>query len=102
MTEQRESPLRLKWREIVRRQQDSGLSIVRFCRENQLVYSTFYAWKRRVAGPARAFVEAKLVESRSSEGKVQIRLRNGRRLIVGRGFDHELLAEVVAAVEGLA
>jgi hypothetical protein len=102
MTEQLESPVRLKWRETVRRQQDSGLSIVRFCRENQIVYSTFYAWKRRLAGPARAFVEAKLIAPRSCEGKVQIRLRNGRRLIVGRGFDRDLLAEVVCAVEGLS
>jgi hypothetical protein len=102
MTEQRESPLRLKWREIVRRQQDSGLSIVRFCRENRLVYSTFYAWKRRLAEPSRAFVEARLVESPTLAGRIQIRLRNGRRLIVGRGFDRDLLAEVVAAIEGLA
>jgi hypothetical protein len=78
------------------------LSIVRFCRENQIVYSPFYAWKRRLAGPARAFVEAKLIAPRSCEGKVQIRLRNGRRLIVGRGFDRDLLAEVVCAVEGLS
>ena len=47
-------------------------------------------------------MEAKLIAPRSCEGKVQIRLRNGRRLIVGRGFDRDLLAEVVCAVEGLS
>jgi hypothetical protein len=101
MPEQIESPVRLKWREIVGRQQASGLSAVRFCRENQIVYSSFFAWKRRLASPAQAFVEARVVESRPPSGRIQIRLRNGRRLIVGPGFDRELLAEVVSALEGM-
>jgi hypothetical protein len=102
MAEKIESPVRLKWREIVERQQASGLSAVRFCRENQIVYSSFFAWKRRLASPAQAFIEARVVESRPRAGGIQIRLGNGRRLIVRRGFDRDLLAEVVAALEGMA
>jgi len=102
MAEKIESPVRLKWREIVERQQASGLSAVRFCRENQIVYSSFFAWKRRLASPAQTFIEARVVESRPRADRIQIRLRNGRWLIVRRGFDRDLLAEVVAALEGMA
>ena len=100
-----ESPVRQKWREIVRRQNVSGMSASAFCRENGIAPGSFFAWRRKLAEPAPAvapgFVEAKIVESRARHDKIQVRLRGGRSLIVRPGFDRELLAEVVAAVEGL-
>jgi hypothetical protein len=34
-------------------------------------------------------------------GAIELRLRGGRRVRVGRGFDRQLLAEVVAALEAM-
>src|SRR5687767_3547021 len=129
-----ESPARQKWREIIERQQASGLSIAAFCRDDGVPASSFFAWKRRLAAsppgvsaavptnapaavPAPAtvtaaapassfpgFVEATVPDIRSAAAAaaaaIQVRLRGGRRLLVGRGFDRDLLAEVVAFFEG--
>ena len=111
-----ESPARRKWREIIERQQASGLSVAAFCRDNGVVASSFFAWKRRLAAsptvtsaasPADAipgFVEATVAglpssAERHSAASIQVRLRGGRRLLVRRGFDPQLLAEVVAFFE---
>ena len=99
-----ESPSRRKWREIIQRQRASGMSVAEFCHRNGVAASSLFAWKRRlsVAGTPPAFVEAKISEARGGMGKIEIRLRHGRRLLVGRSFDRDLLAEVVAVLEGLS
>ena len=50
---------------------------------------------------APAFVEARVIDAHPSAGRIEIRLRGRRRLIVCSGFDRNLLAEVVAVIEGL-
>ena len=120
-----ESPARRKWRELLVRQRGSGLSVAEFCRRHRVPASSFFAWKRRLpemcAPPA--FVEAKISDASRGAGqtsgggpaggvewadrlgragKIEIRLRRGRRLLVSRGFDRDLLAEVVAVLEGLS
>jgi hypothetical protein len=74
-----------------------------FCRQENIRASLFYVWNRRLrdADAPAAFVEAKPAGVRGRLGSVQIRLRGGRRLIVRDGFDHLLLAEVVAVMEEL-
>jgi hypothetical protein len=98
-----DSPVRQQWREIVDRQRASGLSMVAFCRRENVRASLFYGWNRRLRleGASSGFVEAKLVGERRSFSHIQIRLRGGRRLLVRSGFDHSLLAEIVSVVEGL-
>jgi hypothetical protein len=102
-----ESPAWRKWRKVIERQQASGLSVAAFCRSSGVPTSSFFAWKRRLAGsPAGAlatsptgmvpgFVEATISDLRCRAGSIQVRLRGGRRVLVGRGFDRDLLAEVV-------
>jgi hypothetical protein len=118
-----ESPAWQKWREIIERQQASGLSAAAFCRNHGVADSSFFTWKRKLAlsradvsaaGPADApatvptdasassfpgFVQATISPIRSGAASIQIRLRGGRRLLVRRGFDRDLLAEVVAFFE---
>jgi transposase-like protein len=98
-----ESPARQQWRDVVERQRASGLSMAAFCRRESVRASLFYAWNRRLReeGASSGFVEAKLVGERRSLSSIQIRLRGGRRLLVRRGFDRSLLAEIVSVVEGL-
>ena len=100
-----------KWREIIERQQASGLSAAAFCRQDGVSESSFFAWKRRLGAPtaaaAAAFVEAKVATAAVAPagrpaGVVEVRLRGGRRVRLGRGFDPGLLAEVVVALEALS
>ena len=72
-----------KWRRLISEQMRSGESVAAFCRERKLRGSHFYWWKKRL------------------RERIEVRLQNGRSLMVGRGFDPEhvrgLLAVVVAA-----
>ena len=100
------TPARHKWRDLIERQRTSGLSVAVFCRRDGVAASSFFAWKRKLGFvPATpAFVEATIAGTpppppRRSAGRIEVRLRGGRRVRVGRGFDRDLLAEVVAALE---
>jgi len=88
---------------LVERQRSSGLSVAKFCARHGIAVPSLYAWRRRLAAGS-AFVEAKVagVSGPEPSGMVEVRLCGGRRLLVRRqSFDRELLAEVVAALEGL-
>jgi transposase-like protein len=93
-----------KWHEIIRRQQASGLSVAAFCRRSGVAASSLYAWKRRWAAAATpAFVEAKVAEEPAPpapSAAIELRLGGGRRLRVRRGFDRDLLVQVLAVLEG--
>jgi hypothetical protein len=102
-----------KWRQIIQAQRASGLSIAGYCRRHGIAASALYVWKQRlVHEPSEpAFVQVPTTaESQVSAGAdaaghaavLEVCLGGGRRLRVGRGFDHALLAEVVGVLEGLA
>src|SRR5271170_3591412 len=94
-----ESPAWQKWREVVRRQQSSGLGVAEFCRNRMIPPSSFFGWRRKLAhAQASAFVEATVVPRAAG---IEIRLRGGRRLLLCRGFDRELLAEALTALEAI-
>ena len=107
------SSLSRQWRDLIRRQRASGLSVAGFCRQNGVAGSSFFAWKRK-SGPslaAPAFIEATVAPRPSwprsatpPQGRsarcIEVRLRGGRRVRVWRGFDRGLLAEVIAVLEG--
>ncbi len=37
------------WREVIRQQEQSGLSVAAFCREGQVAPASFFAWRRKLA-----------------------------------------------------
>ena len=92
-----------KWREIVERQRASGLTVAAFCRDNRVATSSLFAWKRKLGDRPAAFVEAAVVGAPPGTGAmIEVRLRGGRRVRVGRGFDRDLLAEVVRTLEAMS
>ena len=100
-----------KWRKLVSEQVRSGQSVAAFCQERRLCAPHFFAWKKRLREVARPrqrqgneaaeFVEVKLVPAASTAGdsRVEVRLRNGRSLLVGAGFDAQHLRALLAVVE---
>ena len=119
-----------KWRKLVSEQGRSGQSVAAFCGERGLCAPYFYTWRKRLreadAGqgvlraPLAKFVEVKLVPAgpglagagrdagaasvsrAAGDVRVEILLKNGRSLRVGRGFDAELVRALVAVVESAA
>jgi hypothetical protein len=97
------------WRQVLRQWRGSGLSARGFCERQRIPESQFWWWKRRLAGEGEAvpvqsepaFVPVTIVEpSAPSRPAIDIRLSSGHRLRVRAGCDRQLLAEVVAVLEG--
>ena len=92
-----------KWRRLISEQMRSGKSVAAFCREQKLRASHFYWWKKRLReNPTARFVEVQVAESPanlSGDSRIEVRLQNGRSLMVGRGFDPEHVRGLLAVVE---
>ena len=90
-----------RWREIVRGQAESGLSVAAYCRRARVPASSFYAWRRKLRD-AGTFAEVRVTpepDSADDHGALELHLRRGRCVIVRRGFDRQTLLELVAALE---
>ena len=74
-----------------------------FCRERKLRASHFYWWKKRLReNTAARFVEVQVAESPANvagDSRIEVRLQNGRSLMVGLGFDPEHVRGLLALVE---
>jgi hypothetical protein len=100
-----------KWGKLVSEQVRSGQSVAAFCHERRLCAPYFFAWKKRLrqaatvrqpqCDEAAQFVEVKLVAAASAAGdsRIEVRLQNGRSLLVGPGFDGQHLRALLAVVE---
>ena len=92
-----------KWRRLVSEQARSGQTVKAFCREHGLCRPYFFVWKKRLQqGPPTKFLEVQVrerVPSASSDSSVEIRLQNGRSLMVRPGFDAEHVRALLAVVE---
>jgi hypothetical protein len=97
---------RLKWQRILASQRASGQSVAAFCRQRNINQAGLYAWRRRLRGaePTTDFVEVKTVEDArpASADGIEVSLAGGRRVLVRRGFDRELLVETIGVLEGLS
>jgi len=92
-----------KWRKLVSEQTRSGQTVNAFCRERALCRSYFFAWKKRLRKRGAAkFLEVQVKERvPSSDAGVEIRLQNGRSLMVRPGFDSEHVRALLALVEAV-
>lgn len=113
---QRKRSLRLeaRWRELVARQPQSGLSVRGFCQQERVTESAYYAWRRELRlrdqkeGPAKraaekpAFMPVVMPQEHASDGNghIIIELRGGRVLRLPMALPTRRVAELVGAVEG--
>ena len=92
-----------KWRKLVSEHERSGQTATVFCRERGLCRPYFFAWKKRLREDTQMkFLEVQLQEPGSSpirDSRVEIRLQNGRSLLVGPGCDADYLRALLAIVE---
>jgi hypothetical protein len=97
-----------QWRQIIDGQQGSGITVAAYCLERGITQGSFYTWKKRLRLPAKpnrlpqpAFVEVK-PPSAAAGGGIEICLPAGRCLLARRGFDRELLIELIRTLESIA
>jgi transposase-like protein len=93
----------IKWRRLVSEQARSGQSVKAFCREHGLCRPYFFVWKKRLAeDTSTKFLEVQVAghgPSTPGDSSVEIRLRNGRSLMVRPGFDAEHVRALLVVVE---
>lgn len=99
---------REKWQRLIEAQAGSGKTAAAWCRENGIGAASLYGWRRRLGRkrkrlPAMGFVELRArTDSTDAQSTGGIEVAVGRRrVLVRRGFDRELLAEVVGVLEEL-
>jgi transposase-like protein len=90
------------WRRIIDRQEASGLSVLAFCRQEELCVHSLYNWRRRFARRPR--VKFAMVEVRpetrpaNAEAGLELVLPGGESLQIFAGVDPTTLRTVLAVL----
>jgi hypothetical protein len=108
MEQQREQQW-TRWRGLLSEQGESGQSIARFCRDRGLPLWQFYEWKKRLHEPeVKPFVAVEVVAAEAEDSTstaavtsaaIEVRLRGGRSLLVGPGFEADHLRRLLLVLE---
>ena len=97
-----------KWRSLIAEQKASGQSAAGFCRTRGLRETLFYYWKKQLPEVARSqFVEVQVAKPDFSQrhscatlgSTIEVRLINGRRLMVAPEFNAGHLRALLAVLE---
>jgi hypothetical protein len=90
------------WRERIAAQERSGLSVQRFCQEQQLNNPSFYYWRKRLRqqAPVRfALIETGAEQAQSTtEALLEVVVPTGERLRIGAGVSASALRTVLEAL----
>jgi len=88
------------WRQLIGRQEQSGLSVRAFCQQHNTSEHSFYRWRKRLA--ALLPVKFALVEtSHTAPGKakaIELIVPSGERLRIEPGFDAAALRAVLSVL----
>jgi putative transposase len=86
-----------KWTELIRQQQQSGLSISAFCRNRGFSDQAFYYWRKRlsVREPVRFALVAANAATTTDPAPIELFLASGDRLRVAPGTDAMTLRTVL-------
>ena len=98
----------VKWRRLIAEQKESGQSAAAFCRTRGLREALFYYWKKQLPEVARLqFVEVQVAKPDWSQrhfgavlgSTIEVRLCNGRSLMVAAEFNEGHLRALLAVLE---
>jgi transposase-like protein len=99
--------IRERWRRILEDQRASGESMAAFCRRAGVRCAGFYKWRRKLGGRG-GFAEVRIQPSPAISSKpaqageavpLELRLAGGYSILVGRGFDRQVLRELLDTLE---
>ena len=90
------------WRARIAEQEHSGMSVGRFCQEQEITEPSFYTWRKRLRLPEP--IRFALVErgagprETATEPALELVLKTGERLRIGRGVDEAAFRTVLAVL----
>lgn len=90
------------WRARIAEQEQSGMSVGQFCREQKITEASFYGWRKRLR-PSEAvrfaLVErGRMAQPSTAEAVLELVLNTGERLRIGAGVDAAALRTVLVAL----
>src|SRR5687768_9236291 len=97
------------WRDVIRRQEESGLSVAAFCREQQVPPASFFAWRKKLAEADQdenasqqaqvKFVPIELSPCTPSAANFEIVGPTGSRGVVPAQFEAESLRVILCVLQ---
>jgi hypothetical protein len=87
--------LRTEWEGKIRTQQMSGLSIAKWCKDNQVVQHTFYYWKDRLFPKEKRLSFAELKSDKGTGVSIEY---NNLRICLESDFDPLVLKRCMLAL----
>jgi transposase len=104
--EQRTEQAVAKWRNLISEQGRSGQSVAAFCRDRGIIKHQFFYWKKRLRQSATSqFLAVQIASAKEPTTRaalsttIEVRLSNGRSLVVAPNFDANHLRALLAVVE---
>ena len=111
---QRDAKREAFWRRVLRRREKSGLTVVEFCRREDLSPTTYHFWRREIqrrdaeppsphsdSSPMTTLVPVHVVDDRSSAAPIEIVAGNGYVIRVSEAATSEHVRLVLQAVSEL-
>lgn len=110
---------RQRWQAVLQEQRHSGMGVSAFCRLRSIPTSSFFGWRRKLQEAqsrqegGASFAEVTLAEKPAvgkargagtavpEDAALELRLPGDRALVVPRGFDRQLLIDLLSALEAL-
>ena len=89
-----------QWRDRIAEQERSGLSVKQFCKERGVSEYSFYTWRKRLAKkePVRFALVNREAAGQEPATALELVLKSGERLRIGRGVEAETLRTVLEAL----
>lgn len=88
---------KLEWEATIRQQRESGLSIDKWCRQNQISSCSFHYWKDRLF-PKKQLTRSCFTELPVDQGTGISIEYQGMRILVEKSFDPITLRSCLAAL----
>jgi transposase-like protein len=83
-----------QWKSLIAAQESSGKSMKRWCRENDITESQYSYWKKKIKAESSNANEGRFLLVGEPKG-LEIVIGGRIRIVVSRGFDRDLLREVL-------
>jgi len=90
-----------QWRGIIRDCAKRGLSQRDFCEAEEIAYSTFQYWKKRIEGNGESPRFVRVATEWRPCHKISISFGPGIRMIVSEDVSTETLSRIIRAVNGV-
>lgn len=91
---------KLEWEERIRNQRESGLSIEKWCQQNQILPHRFYYWRDRLL-PKLGLDRSSFTELVQTKGSGICIEYHGIRIHLERNFDPSILKECLSVLKEL-